>query len=466
MDDFERHYTKPLLDEDPQSAPADTGPGHTGPLRAGVAAAGPFSLRGCVLTPHHRLNDAWVDIDGGLVTRVGTAPPEAGIRRLETDGVILPGLLDLHGHPEYNVFAAWEPPKLYQNRSRWRASREYAAVVKAPLAEMKRDPSLERTLSRYAEARALVTGTTAIQGSNGKFANTEESLVRNVDRRIFGAHKARSIVDLDRTPPADRAALRARIDAGEVNAVYVHLAEGVDPGSRDEFRDLVDSGLLTPATVIIHGTALQLADLDEVAAAGASLVWSPQSNLRLYGSTTLAGAARARGIRVGLGADWLPSGSPSLLAELKVARQALIEEGTPATARDLVHMVTIEAASIAGLGEHLGLLRPGRPADVLVLERRHPDPWEAVVQAAPSCVELVVLDGDVAYGRADWVRALAGVAPADPDPGATEHAVAWGRPVLIDTSYSVRATASPPPRLAALRAELIGRFPQVGPIFA
>jgi len=463
MDAFEREYTAPLLDEDPTPA---AGAGIAGPLPIGVAAATPFSLHGCVLTPNQRLDDGWVDIDGGIVSRVGAAAPAAGIRRIKTDGVILPGLIDLHGHPEYNVFAAWEPPKLYANRGRWRDSREYAEVVKAPLAELKRAPTLERTLSRYAEARALVTGTTAIQGANGKFANSEESLVRNVDRRIFGAHRARSIVDLDRTTPADRAALRARIDAGDVNAVYVHLAEGVDGPSRQEFRTLVDARLLTPATIIIHGTALEPADLDEVAAAGAKIVWSPQSNLRLYGRTTLAGAALARGIPVGLGADWLPSGSPSLLGELKVARQALIEEGRPATARQLVRMVTIDAAVIAGLGEQLGLLKAGRPADVLVLDRRHPDPWEAVVQAAPSSVQLVVLGGDVAYGRVDWVRALAGTSTGDPDPATTERVLAWGRPMLVDTSYSVISPASPAPRLADLRAELIDRFPQVGPIFA
>jgi 5-methylthioadenosine/S-adenosylhomocysteine deaminase len=219
--------------------------------------------------------------------------------------------------------------------------------------------------------------------------------------------------------------------------------------------------------VIIHGTALEPADLDEVAQAGAKLVWSPQSNLRLYGKTTLAGAAIQRGIAVGLGADWLPSGSPSLLAELKVARQSLIEEGRPATARQLVRMITVEAARIAGLDDKLGLLKADRPADVLVLERRHPDPWEAVVQAAPSCVELVVLGGDVAYGRAAWVRKLAGVTnDTDPDPGQTERLVAWGRSVLVDTSYSVKTPASPAPRLADLRAALIARYPQVGPIFA
>ena len=78
-----------------------------------------------------------------------------------------------------------------------------------------------------------------------------------------------------------------------------------------------------------------------------------------------------------------------------------------------------------------------------------------------------MLGGDVAYGRAAWVRTLAGVPnAADPDPGRTERLVAWGKTVLVDTSYSVKTPATEPPRLADLRAELIARYPQVGPIFA
>jgi 5-methylthioadenosine/S-adenosylhomocysteine deaminase len=461
MDAFEREYAAPVLDEDP--IPASSGAA----AQARVAPKTQFALRGAVVTPDEVIEDGWVEIAGGAISRVGTRAPGAGIARIETGGVILPGLIDLHGHPEYNVFAAWEAPRLYKNRSRWRASREYDEVVKQPLALLKQAPSLETTLSRYAEARALVTGTTAIQGANGKFANIEESLVRNVDRRIFGEHKARSIIDLDRTAPDDIAGLRDQIASGAVTALYIHLAEGIDASSRDEFVALRRANLLTPATVIIHGTALEPADLDEVAHAGAKLVWSPQSNLRLYGTTTRAGAALERGITVGLGADWLPSGSPSLLAELKVARQALIEEGRPAAARDLVRMVTVDAARIAGLDDRLGLLEAGRPADVIVLERRHPDPWEAIAQAAPSCVDLVVLGGDVAYGRAAWVRRLTGVKDeTDPDPGRSERLVAWGKTILVDTSYSVRAAATAPPQLADLRATLIARYPQVGPIFA
>ena len=46
-------------------------------------------------------------------------------------------------------------------------------------------------------------------------------------------------------------------------------------------------------------------------------------------------------------------------------------------------MVTSGAAAIAGLADQLGTLAPGRPADVVVFERRHPDAYENIV-SAPS----------------------------------------------------------------------------------
>jgi cytosine/adenosine deaminase-related metal-dependent hydrolase len=407
------------------------------------------------------ITSGWVVVQGSTIESVRRRKP-AGIKVLETDGIIVPGLIDLHGHPEYNVFAAWEPPKLFTNRSRWRASPGYEAVVKVPLAAMKEAPTLEKTLTRYAEARALTGGTTAIQGTNGKFANIDEALVRNVDRRIFGEHKARSIIDLDRSTPADLAALRAKIASGEVNAVYVHLAEGVDDTSRAEFDALVAANLLTPATIIIHGTALTPAQLGDVADAGAKIVWSPQSNLRLYGQTTRAADALRLGLTVGLGADWLPSGSPSLLGELKVARNALAAQGLEVEPKRLVAMVTRDAATIAGLADLLGTLAVGRPADVLVLERRRADPWENVVDALPGWVDLVMIGGDLAYGRAAWITDLASAEGR----ANLEPLLAWGKPMMLDTSYSVQAAPEPAPRLAQLRQELVDRYPQVGPIFA
>ena len=72
-------------------------------------------------------------------------------------------MIDLHGHPEFNVFAAWEPPKLFTNRYVWRGSPIYQALVRDTqnrlLAAGLGDAQL-----RYAEIRALVSGVTAIQG--------------------------------------------------------------------------------------------------------------------------------------------------------------------------------------------------------------------------------------------------------------------------------------------------------------
>src|SRR4029453_9292272 len=88
----------------------------------------------------------------------------------------------------------------------------------------------------------------------------------------------------------------------EVKAFYVHLAEGRSDNevSRNEFGKLVALNALTPATVVIHGTALTKDELAELRDAGAKLVWSPQSNLRLYGETTRAADALELGPPVDL----------------------------------------------------------------------------------------------------------------------------------------------------------------------
>jgi 5-methylthioadenosine/S-adenosylhomocysteine deaminase len=432
-----------------------------------AAPPGAFALHGAVITPMAALRRGYVVVDGGLIADVATRRPQ-GVPVLETDGVILPGLIDLHGHPEFNVFAAWEPPTQFANRYRWRDSEVYQRLVREPqnilLAALP-----PRTQLRYAEARALVSGVTAIQGASGRTARAAdtEPLVRNIDLWIFGQHRARSMIDL----PSSRSgrswtqlqSVLAAIEAGDVDTFYLHLCEGRrdDPRSQTEFARFVEFNAATPATVVIHASALSRDQLGELADAGCKLVWSPQSNLRLYGETTLAAEAIRRGMPVALGADWLPSGSTSLLAEMRVARRVLADQGMPIPAADLVGMVTAAAAHIAGLGDHLGALTPGRPADIVVFERHHADPYENVCQAGPSEVELVLIGGDITYGRDDWFTRLASVTT-----GTTIEALtAWGKRMRLDTGFQVHA-GPPPPSLSALRADLITHYPAVGPIFA
>lgn len=447
---FARAYRRGITDELPEPA-----------RRPRALPPAPFALHGAVVTPDGAWASGYVTVANGLVDRVSRRRP-GDVEVLETDGVILPGLLDLHGHPEFNVFAAWEPPKLYANRYAWRRSAPYQALVRDPQNHLLTQVP-PKTQTRYAEVRALVGGVTGIQGASGASSATSEPLVRNLDQWAFGSHRARAMIDLPSgsfgLPTYQR--VKDRITAGEVDAFYLHLSEGRrgDEVSAKEFRHFLDIGAATPATNIIHGSALGVDDLHTVAEAGCRLVWSPQSNLRLYGETTLAGEALAAGMPVALGADWLPSGSTSLLAELKVARRELARQGHPVAAADLVAMVTSVAARVAGLADHLGALVPGRPADLLVLERHHADPYENVCLADPSWVELVCIGGDVTYGRADWFDRLSGQAT-----GTTiEDLLAWGKPMRLDTGFQGGGAV---PSLSTVRSLLTAAYPAVGPIFA
>ena len=448
-DSFEADYSAGVLEADPAPAhPADTSTAP--PVRE-------FALTGCVLASDRVLPRGFVRFGGPLLGAITETPP-AGVEVVETDGVILPGLVDLHGHPEYNVFAPWEPPATYANRGAWRASPEYETLVKAPYARF-RAADLVPTLTRYAEIRALVGGVTAVQGASVSAQVLEEALVRNVDRRIFGQHRGRSIVDLDSVRDDALQTLHADLADNAIDAIFIHLAEGVDDRSRAEYDLLEAKGLLVPQTVVIHGTALTDGQLEALAGAGAKLVWSPQSNLRLYAETTRVRRARELNIPVGLGADWVPSGSLSTLDELRVARHQLAFQEAADDPRALVGMVTWDAAAIAGLRGRVGDLQPGMPADVCVLERCHHDPWESVLRSNPSAVQLVTIGGNLVYARTDWYDRLTEDAQG-------EELWAWGRRMTLDTTYSVRAGTSPPPRLQELRTAILGADIAAGPIFA
>jgi 5-methylthioadenosine/S-adenosylhomocysteine deaminase len=466
-DPFEAAYTEGVVTElePPAPAAAESAGGRELLLRAAPSEA--FALKGCVLTPARAIEDGYVVVGAGReIQSVGEKKPE-GVPVHDTEGVITPGLIDLHGHPEFNIFAAWEPPRQFVNRYAWRGSELYQALVREP--QNKLLTALPaKTQLRYAEIRALVGGVTAIQGTGGQATTyQDEALVRNVDKWIFGGQRARSMIDL---PSGSRGrpeleSILAGIEDGKVKAFYIHLAEGRSDNarSREELDTLIELNALTDRTVIIHGTALSVDQLGDIKDAGAKLVWSPQSNLRLYGETTQAGEALARGLPLGLGADWLPSGSTSLLAELKVARRSLLEQGHPPKAKKLVDMVTRDAAEIAGLEDRLGTLAAQRPADLVVFDRREQDPWENVVAADPSWIELVMIDGDLAYGRDSLVKKLTDSADHD----RLEPLLAWGKPMLLDTNYQAGEPGSePPPQLAELRAALIEEYPPVGPIFA
>src|SRR5262249_45723345 len=135
---------------------------------------------------------------------------------------------------------------------------------------------------------------------------------------------------------------------GQKQCYLLHLAESVDEAARKHFLSLQiegDEWAITKSLSGIHSTALTTEDYAIMATRGASMVWSPFSNLLLYGGTAKVSEARAAGVAIGLGADWSPSNSKNLFGELKVA-QLVTRDDPNFDDKTLLAMATIDTARI------------------------------------------------------------------------------------------------------------------------
>lgn len=436
---------------------------------------------------HNVIRDGRVLVRHGRIAAVwhGEQPPrgidlgdpdviEAGDRDL-----LFPGLINLHSHPAFNVLHAWPAPAShaipaqgkagsdpYANRYQWGGASPATAPLEhrrlvtnaAGVVSDAAGLGLQGEIVKYAEVAALLGGETAIQGAP---ANPESDgvLIRNVDRDPRVAPPRVASIDLFAGNELEN--LRAGLAGGAYDAWLVHLAEGVrdadrrpgDPiSSRAEFATLETKGLLTDRTVIVHGSALERADFARMRLAGAKLVWSPLSNLLLYGTTTDVRSAMSERVPVSLGTDWTPSGSRTLLGELKIASDLLRDE----RARTLADMVTRNPAQALGRSDELGSIEAGKLADLVLLRRsRRGDVYRALVEASERDVALVLVGGDPLAGEPELMRRLK---PGDHEL-VTSAAGGFGKAVDVTTAAPVPEGGE---TLAAFTAELAAGLAGLG----
>ncbi|UKY54522.1 amidohydrolase family protein [Streptomyces inhibens] len=386
-----------------------------------------FALRGRLVTldPDDTvIEDGILYGSGRLIEALRPAAAEAppGFEQIvpvETGGTVYPGLIELHNHLPYGVLPLWQVPKKYGNRSQWGGSRNpaYHGLVTGPMTVLGQDPQLMPAVVRYVEAKALVNGTTTSQGI-ALFSNTgARRMYRGVIRNIEQTDDA----DLPEASSriADVEATDAEQFVGRLNKsrrLLLHLAEGTDDDARAHFQALEfqpGKWAITENLVGIHCTALTASDFEILARHGGSMVWSPLSNLLLYGRTADIAAAKKAHVLMGLGSDWSVSGSKGLLGELKAARLASAAAGDVFTDQELVAMATRDAARILRWDQALGSLRPGLRADVLVVDGIVGDPYTTLIDTRDTGVQLVMIDGVARYGTRKLLQLLAPGAPLE-----------------------------------------------------
>ncbi len=392
-------------------------------------------LRGLVVTPDQTFAGE-VLVLGDTIACVASActdaPGAATASIVETHGLIFPGLIDTHNHILFDIFNEddWAPTQSYTNHNQWTSSPRYGALVdtKQYLNGESGSPlDLGCELDKYGELKGLIAGTTSIQGSAtpGNKA-CYGSLSRTIDQTPNGlmSDKIQTATLFPSTSSAD--AVCTNLTSGKTDAYVIHIAEGIDAVAKKEFATLTtisttDGCLFSPKTTIIHGAALDEIELTQMAASGMSLVWSPQSNVFLYGAgteltaTTNIPLARSKGINIALAPDWSLGGSQNILDELRFADRVDNNAwGNTITPQELVKMVTIQAAKALGLDAVLGSITVGKKADQMIIGGDTTKPYDALLAATPAEVRLVLVGGVVLYGDKE-LQPLGQASPACDD---------------------------------------------------
>jgi 5-methylthioadenosine/S-adenosylhomocysteine deaminase len=349
-----------------------------------------------------------VYVNGPRIAAIGKAdaPPPAGMESvplIRTGGTIFPGLIELHNHLSYNALPLWQLTERFENRGVWGGRSQYRQLVSRPAALLGRTDGLVQSVVRYVEVKCLVSGVTTTQGislaSNAGIRRFYRGIVRNVEQTDEPDLRQASTRIAD-VAAGDAVRFRDLLNR-EDSLLLLHLSEGVDDTARRHFQALQidgDEWAITSTLGGIHCCGLQDDDYATLATHQGSMVWSPFSNMLLYGRTSDFARARREGVLMALGPDWSPTGSKNLLAELKVARILSEEAGGTLSDRDIVAMATINAARMLKWDASLGSLEAGKRADLLVIDGQTGDAYDRLIDARETSVTFVVIDGIARYG--------------------------------------------------------------------
>ena len=382
----------------------------------GLYHEGSYVLKGRIVTMESEnsvIPYGNVMVTDGMIEAVwedGQMPSDIDLQNVpvvETAGTIYPGIIDAHNHMHYNMAPLWDYSldhrngDLYDNRYEWKNNPAYSIEVTGPknLIQGWDYWDLEHESMKYVEVRAIVGGTTAVQGNpTGDDDEFATILARNIEYYNFGKdYMHTKVTELEDDYIGNH--IKNGNQSGELDAWFLHLAEGTDESSRAEFDILVNNDLLVGELMLIHGTGLGQAEFASMGEVGADLVWSPTSNLLLYGDTTDVVTAKSEGVTISLAPDWAPSGTKSPLHELKTA-DWLNDNRFDNVFSDyeLVQMVTSNPADGMNWDEYVGRIKAGLHADLMVVDSFTTNPYRNLIEAIDPDMKLTIVGGLPLFG--------------------------------------------------------------------
>ncbi len=328
------------------------------------------------------------------------------------NGVISPALINAHDHMGWtqNAPKKWGTER-YEHRNDWRIGKNGHTKITAT-GKATTDNKI------WGELRNVMAGTVTIAGSGGA-----SGLLRNVDKTTWleGLHKGDvdyqtfPLGDIDGTQLTNSCAYPRKPSLSVLNdGCYLpHVAEGINLVARNEFLCLSSTknggvDVTEPNSTFIHTIGLIAKDGEELASNDTAIIWSPRSNISLYGNTAQVTMYHNQGVLIGMGTDWTPSGSIQMLRELKCAIN-LNEKyyNHFFSDRDLWLMATQNNALALHIAEVTGAIKKGLMADIAIFDGKDAtNLYRAVIDSNVKKVALVMRAGMVLYGDKNIVTNL------------------------------------------------------------
>jgi 5-methylthioadenosine/S-adenosylhomocysteine deaminase len=344
-----------------------------------------------------------VEIDGGVITWVGdpgAQPAEVGTEVRELGGLLMPGLVNCHGHsPMTLVRSAGDglPLERWLHESVWPrealltdddvfwgmtlGADELLCNGITTTCEQYRHPAPVVEALVASGIRAMYTPG-IFDVPNGGPENTWVALLESACRLFdemdgregrlhlgFGPHAAYTV------PPEG---LRAIAEAAQSRdaLLQIHLSETaaecrvvLERHGKSAPMLLVEAGALDGRVLAAHAVWLDDEELELLAGHDVAVAHCPGSNGKLGSGVARLADMLARGIRVGLGTDGPASNDDlHLWDEMRLAAiLARATAGDPGAIRSATALRLATRGGGEALGLPVGALEVGRPADVIRL---------------------------------------------------------------------------------------------------
>ena len=326
---------------------------------------------------------------------------------------VTPALINGHDHLGYvnNMPGDWKNER-FDHRHEWRKGKNGHTKLDVP-------GGATVVQKQWAELRQLMAGTLAITGSGGA-----KGFLRNIDQNFVDTFGLDGMDVKYQTFPlgdsngnmVESGCSDYKMDTASVlqaDCYLPHVSEGINKAARNEMLCLTgrqEGGidLAKENSAFVHSVGIIAEDGEELAKSKTAIIWSARTNVSLYGNTAPVTMLKNQGVLIGLGTDWVASGSMHILRELACV-DYLNKNHFAKTFSDyeIWQMATVNNAAALRILDVTGAIRPGLVGDIVVFDARDAvNPYRAVIEGHEKKVALVLRGGQVFYGDADVVSAL------------------------------------------------------------